>query len=295
MGKSGSLVFCAGEARCTRWSISCGRPQKCWGGEAWEHLQGGADNRLIVGVKRVDAARLCRREGGVRAAHGRRRAAAASESGAAAGLLPGQGGEAAGVRLPAEWELVLADTWFKINPSQASSLDFMLEDSGRRGTGPCLHPPSIWPCSWQYKVLQCSPWSGLRSLPHRQLPPGPRRAFRWRRRLRIPGSRDSKIEPATDSRSDVYAFGVLLLELLTGKPPLQHANLIATDLPSWVRSAREDDGPDDERLMMIVGIAAACIRSSPESRPTTWQVLKMIQEVKEADMGEDNDNDSSVS
>ncbi|XP_010932031.2 probable inactive receptor kinase At5g67200 [Elaeis guineensis] len=93
-------------------------------------------------------------------------------------------------------------------------------------------------------------------------------------------------------RSDIYAFGVLVLELLTGKLPLQHPVLLATDLPVWVRSVREDEGTDDERLMMIIDIAAACVRSSPESRPTTWQVLKMIQEVKEADTG-DNDSDST--
>lgn len=96
-------------------------------------------------------------------------------------------------------------------------------------------------------------------------------------------------------RSDIYAYGVLLLELLTGKSPQDHQNLISKDLPTWVRSVREEgESVDDERLTMIVDIAATCIRSSPESRPTTWQVLKMIQEVKEAETG-DADEDSNLS
>ncbi|KAL6651911.1 hypothetical protein ACP70R_010836 [Stipagrostis hirtigluma subsp. patula] len=92
-------------------------------------------------------------------------------------------------------------------------------------------------------------------------------------------------------KSDIYAFGILLLELLSGKPPLQHSVLVATNLQNYVQSAREDEGVDSDRVSMIVDIAAACVRSSTESRPTAWQVLKMIQEVKEADTTVDNDSD----
>ncbi|KAG8043744.1 hypothetical protein GUJ93_ZPchr0458g22400 [Zizania palustris] len=92
-------------------------------------------------------------------------------------------------------------------------------------------------------------------------------------------------------KSDIYAFGILLLELISGKPPLEHSVLVATNLQTYAQSARDDEGVDVERLSMIVDIASACVRSSPESRPTAWQVLKMIQEVKEADTTGDNDSD----
>ncbi|VAH37880.1 unnamed protein product [Triticum turgidum subsp. durum] len=91
-------------------------------------------------------------------------------------------------------------------------------------------------------------------------------------------------------KSDVYAFGILLLELLSGKAPLEHSVLAATNLQTYALSGREDEGVDRERLSMIVDIASACVRSSPESRPTAWQVLKMIQEVKEADATGDNED-----
>ncbi|XP_042499176.1 probable inactive receptor kinase At5g67200 [Macadamia integrifolia] len=89
-------------------------------------------------------------------------------------------------------------------------------------------------------------------------------------------------------KSDVYAFGVLLLELLTGKPPSQHPSLMPTELQIWVASTRDEDGEEENRLAMLTELAATCILTSPEQRPTMWQVLKMIQEIKETVMVEDN-------
>lgn len=93
------------------------------------------------------------------------------------------------------------------------------------------------------------------------------------------------------SKSDVYSFGVLLLELLSGKHPSQHLCLTPDNMTKWVKSSRDEDVQEDDRLEMLLDVAVACSVTSPEQRPTTWEVLKMIQEIKEAVMMGDNEFD----
>ncbi|KAH7845831.1 hypothetical protein Vadar_006561 [Vaccinium darrowii] len=104
---------------------------------------------------------------------------------------------------------------------------------------------------------------------------------------KAPEIRKSASRRATP-KSDVYAFGILLLELLTGKPPSQHPFLSPPDMWDWVVAMREDDCGDDNRLCMLVEVAGICSLTSPEQRPLMWQVLKMVREVKESVVVEDD-------
>ncbi|XP_057419253.1 probable inactive receptor kinase At5g67200 [Lotus japonicus] len=97
---------------------------------------------------------------------------------------------------------------------------------------------------------------------------------------KAPEARKSSQRATT--KSDVYAFGVLLLELLTGKHSSQHPFLEPADLQDWVRAMRDDDGSEDNRLEMLTEVASICSATSPEQRPAMWQVLKMIQGIKDS-------------
>lgn len=102
---------------------------------------------------------------------------------------------------------------------------------------------------------------------------------------RAPETRNLNHQPTP--KSDVYAYGILLLELLTGKSPSELPFLVPGDMLSWVRSIRDDNGGEDSRMDMLLQVATTCSMTSPEQRPTMWQVLKMLQEIKEIVLLED--------
>ncbi|XP_047327953.1 probable inactive receptor kinase At2g26730 [Impatiens glandulifera] len=95
--------------------------------------------------------------------------------------------------------------------------------------------------------------------------------------------------------SDVYSYGVLLLELLTGKSPNQSSigGDESVDLPRWVQSVvreewtaevfdvdlmRYENGVEEE-MVQLLQIAMACVSHVPNQRPLMKDVLRLMEEM----------------
>ncbi|GMH22414.1 hypothetical protein Nepgr_024257 [Nepenthes gracilis] len=97
---------------------------------------------------------------------------------------------------------------------------------------------------------------------------------------------------------NVYSFGVILLELLTGKPAVSEG----TELAKWVlsKSAHQQLQHRDHlldfrlktspaaktQMLVMLEIALACVSFSPEARPTMKSVLWRLLNARFASVGE---------
>ncbi|KAE8687360.1 Inactive leucine-rich repeat receptor-like serine/threonine-protein kinase [Hibiscus syriacus] len=120
---------------------------------------------------------------------------------------------------------------------------------------------------------------------------------------KAPECRD--LQKSSTQPADVYSFGVLLLELLTGKTPFQ--DLVqehGSDIPQWVRSVREEETESGDeptsgnetaegKLQALLNIAMACIAHAPGNRPPMREVLKMIRDVRAESQVSSNSSDHS--
>ncbi|KAF8649525.1 hypothetical protein HU200_064280 [Digitaria exilis] len=94
-----------------------------------------------------------------------------------------------------------------------------------------------------------------------------------------------------NEKSDTYSFGVVLLELVTGKPPVD-PEFGEKDLVKWVCSTMEQKGVDHvldsrldigefrEEIVRVLNIGLVCASSLPINRPAMRRVVKMLQEVR---------------
>lgn len=87
---------------------------------------------------------------------------------------------------------------------------------------------------------------------------------------------------------NVYSFGVILLELLTGKPPIREGTELAKlVLHNWEHDDKRDDIFDanintsslsiKNQMLAVLEVAIACVSVSPKTRPEMNVVLQMLQ------------------
>ncbi|KAG8381509.1 hypothetical protein BUALT_Bualt06G0129200 [Buddleja alternifolia] len=99
--------------------------------------------------------------------------------------------------------------------------------------------------------------------------------------------------------ADVYSYGVVLLELVSGKPS-QHTTEggEVVSLVEWVNSVSRDDWTDEvldlklprylneeEAMEQLLHIAIDCVNTLADYRPTIAEVVKMLEEISGIDTG----------
>ncbi|XWS47043.1 hypothetical protein CRYUN_Cryun14cG0119400 [Craigia yunnanensis] len=107
-----------------------------------------------------------------------------------------------------------------------------------------------------------------------------------------------------DEKIDIYSFGVVLLELLTGKRPLDPELGESVDIVEWIRRKVGDNKALEEALdpnlgnckhiqeemLLVVRIALLCTAKQPKDRPSMRDVITMLGEAKPRRKSSSNDD-----
>ena len=97
-------------------------------------------------------------------------------------------------------------------------------------------------------------------------------------------------------KSDVYSFGIVLLELITARPPIERGKYIVNEM----KSAMDKGGLSSVRCLLdprlqkeellelgtLVKIALSCVQDHGIDRPSMGEVVKQLEELVDVDYPE---------
>ena len=92
-------------------------------------------------------------------------------------------------------------------------------------------------------------------------------------------------------KSDVYSYGVVVLEVLTGKQPIDPTIPDGLHIVDWVRQRKGQievldpslhSRPESEleEMMQTLGVALLCVNPTPDDRPSMKDVAAMLKEIR---------------
>ncbi|KAK7255877.1 hypothetical protein RIF29_29302 [Crotalaria pallida] len=93
-------------------------------------------------------------------------------------------------------------------------------------------------------------------------------------------------------KSDVYSYGIVVLEVLTGKQPIDPTIPDGLHIVDWVRqkrggvevldeSLRARPESEIEEMLQTLGVALLCVNSRTDDRPTMKDVVAMMKEIRQ--------------
>ncbi|XP_010519387.1 PREDICTED: LRR receptor-like serine/threonine-protein kinase RCH1 isoform X2 [Tarenaya hassleriana] len=112
-------------------------------------------------------------------------------------------------------------------------------------------------------------------------------------------------------KSDVYNFGVVILEILTGKQPIDSRIPDNLHIVAWINNVirdrkgditsildeqlmRSSSGAEMEEMKQVLGVALLCVNPNPNDRPSMRDVTAMLAEIREQNQEDDADDDGKV-